>query len=203
MSRPSTETGHARVLATVFGQVNVTRIAYRKPGRGNLHPADATLNLPAERHSHGLRRLAAVESSRGPSTTRARRWTGPPGNRWANVRSRSSPPEPRSTSTASTPPGNRHRPLIPATCWCCPATARGWSCAPTRYARRPRRQRSRPPRSWRAGCPRARSATASGWPRWARSTTPAPPRAPRPTSCRPTRTNAHAPHPARPPATSG
>jgi len=65
VSRPSTETGHARVLATVFGQVNVTRIAYRKPGRGNLNPADATLNLPAERHSHGLRRLAAVESSRG------------------------------------------------------------------------------------------------------------------------------------------
>lgn len=65
VSRPSTETGHARALATVFGQVNVTRIAYRKPGRGNLHPADATLNLPAERHSHGLRRLAAVESSRG------------------------------------------------------------------------------------------------------------------------------------------
>jgi len=65
VSRPSTETGHAGALATVFGHVKVTRIAYRKPGRGNLHPADATLNLPAERHSHGLRRLAAVESSRG------------------------------------------------------------------------------------------------------------------------------------------
>jgi hypothetical protein len=30
-----------------------------------LHPADAALNLPVERHSHGLRRLAALEAARG------------------------------------------------------------------------------------------------------------------------------------------
>jgi len=30
-----------------------------------LHPADAVLNLPAEKHSHGLRALAAVEAARG------------------------------------------------------------------------------------------------------------------------------------------
>ena len=40
-------------------------MAYRKRGRPNLHPADAALNLPEEKHSHGLRRLAAIESSRG------------------------------------------------------------------------------------------------------------------------------------------
>lgn len=63
--RPTIEPGHARALATVFGTVQVTRKAYRKRGLPNLHPADATLNLPAEKHSHGLRRLAAIESSRG------------------------------------------------------------------------------------------------------------------------------------------
>lgn len=59
------EPGHARVLASVFGQVHVQRLAYRHRGHRNLHPADGILNLPAERHSHGLRRLAAIESSRG------------------------------------------------------------------------------------------------------------------------------------------
>ena len=59
------ETGHRRTLATVFGQVQVERLAYRHRGHANLHPADAALNLPVERHSHGLRRLAAIESTRG------------------------------------------------------------------------------------------------------------------------------------------
>jgi hypothetical protein len=40
-------------------------MAYRAPGHGNLHPADAALNLPVERHSHGLRKLAALEAARG------------------------------------------------------------------------------------------------------------------------------------------
>lgn len=59
------EPGHHRKLASVFGPVQVQRIAYRHRGHRNLHPADATLNLPVERHSHGLRRLAAIESARG------------------------------------------------------------------------------------------------------------------------------------------
>jgi len=59
------EAGHRRPLATVFGEVEVTRLAYRRRGQANLYPADAALNLPAERHSHGLRRLAAAEASRG------------------------------------------------------------------------------------------------------------------------------------------
>jgi hypothetical protein len=63
--RGRAETGHARALATRFGRVTVTRIAYRAPGRSNLHPADAALNLPAEKHSHGLRKLAAIEAARG------------------------------------------------------------------------------------------------------------------------------------------
>jgi hypothetical protein len=43
----------------------VSRIAYRARGQRNLCPADALLNLPVEKHSHGLRRHAAIESSRG------------------------------------------------------------------------------------------------------------------------------------------
>jgi hypothetical protein len=50
---------------TKFGQVTVSRIAYRSPGRPNVHPADAALNLPEEKHSHGLRKMAAIESARG------------------------------------------------------------------------------------------------------------------------------------------
>ena len=59
------EAGHHRRLAIVFGEVEVTRLAYRRRGQANLYPADAALNVPAERHSHGLRRLAAAEASRG------------------------------------------------------------------------------------------------------------------------------------------
>ncbi len=64
-ARRYAEAGHSRPLATVFGKVTVKRLAYRRKGEANLHPADAALNLPTERHSHGLRRLAAVESARG------------------------------------------------------------------------------------------------------------------------------------------
>lgn len=59
------EPGHERLLSTVFGTVSVTRIAYRALGVANLHPLDAGLNLPVERASHGLRRLAAIEAVRG------------------------------------------------------------------------------------------------------------------------------------------
>ena len=59
------EAGHRRPLATIFGQVDVERLAYRHRGHPNLYPADAVLNLPTELHSHGLRRLAALEASRG------------------------------------------------------------------------------------------------------------------------------------------
>jgi hypothetical protein len=64
-ARGTAEGGHERGLATRFGEVSVARIAYRTRGRANLHPADAALNLPVEKHSHGLRRLAAVEAVRG------------------------------------------------------------------------------------------------------------------------------------------
>lgn len=59
------ERGHRRTLETIFGEVVVTRLAYRAKTTKNLHPTDAALNLPLERHSHGLRQRCAIEASRG------------------------------------------------------------------------------------------------------------------------------------------
>ena len=65
VTRSCAEAGRSRGLVSVFGQVTVSRIAYRSRGCSDLHPADAILNLPAGKHSHGLRRLAAIEATRG------------------------------------------------------------------------------------------------------------------------------------------
>ncbi len=65
VTRGVAEAGRTRALATVFGTVQVRRIAYRQRGHADLHPADGALNLPAETHSHGLRLLAAIEGARG------------------------------------------------------------------------------------------------------------------------------------------
>jgi hypothetical protein len=64
---------HTRVgpLATIFGDVQVTRPAYRARGAQNLYPGDEVRNLRPERHSYGLRRLAAVEAARGSMLGRA------------------------------------------------------------------------------------------------------------------------------------
>lgn len=66
------ESDHVRALATLFGAVEVTRLAYRHRGHANLYPADGVLNLPAERHSHGIRKLAALEATRGSFEEAAR-----------------------------------------------------------------------------------------------------------------------------------
>ena len=65
VAHTAVEAGHHRGLHTIFGELDVARLAYRARAAENLYPADAALNLPAERHSHGLRRLAATEASRG------------------------------------------------------------------------------------------------------------------------------------------
>jgi len=63
--RGCVERGRKRSLHTVFGEVAVSRIAYRAKAHSNLCPADGILNLPVEKHSHGLRRTCAVEAARG------------------------------------------------------------------------------------------------------------------------------------------
>jgi hypothetical protein len=65
VARRAVEPGHSRPLGTVFGEVRVGRLAYRRRGEENLFVADATLNLPEEKHSHGVRRLIALEAPRG------------------------------------------------------------------------------------------------------------------------------------------
>jgi hypothetical protein len=63
--RANVERSHERPLGTLVGEVRVSRIAYRARGQENLYVADAALNLPEEKPSHGMRRLAAIESPRG------------------------------------------------------------------------------------------------------------------------------------------
>jgi hypothetical protein len=65
ITRTRLEAGHRRHLATLFGTVQVTRCAWRRPGAPDLCPADAALSLPDRRRSHALARLAALEAARG------------------------------------------------------------------------------------------------------------------------------------------
>lgn len=53
-----------RHLETVLGRVSVPRLAYQSPGSVDLHPMDASLNLPREMYSHELRRMVAREAAR-------------------------------------------------------------------------------------------------------------------------------------------
>ena len=50
-----------RVLTSVFGDVIIERIGYSARGLHSLFPKDATLNLPADSYSHGMRKLLARE----------------------------------------------------------------------------------------------------------------------------------------------
>jgi len=65
VARGAVEADHCRPLGSVFGEVTVTRLAYRRRGEENLYVADGVLNLPVEQASHGVRLLAALESARG------------------------------------------------------------------------------------------------------------------------------------------
>ena len=53
-----------RHLETVVGTVRVPRAAYQAPGREDLHPMDAALNLPRDLFSFGVRRMVAREVAR-------------------------------------------------------------------------------------------------------------------------------------------
>jgi len=56
VTRTRVERGHARTMVARFGPVVIRRMAYRAPGRPNLYPRDAALNLPARRYSWCLQR---------------------------------------------------------------------------------------------------------------------------------------------------
>jgi hypothetical protein len=59
------EAGHGRGLASVFGPVRVTRLAYRNRREPNLYPADARAVLPADPYSLGMRALVAYHLAGG------------------------------------------------------------------------------------------------------------------------------------------
>ena len=65
VARRTVEPHHQRTLTTIVGDVRVERLSYRQRGHANLCPADAHLNLLPDQYSHGLRRKAAIEVSRG------------------------------------------------------------------------------------------------------------------------------------------
>ena len=59
------EAGHGRGLASVFGPVQATRLAYRNRREPNLYPADARWVLPDDHYSLGMRALAAYHLATG------------------------------------------------------------------------------------------------------------------------------------------
>ncbi len=48
-----------RALMTLFGEVTVQRMRYGMAGHDSVFPSDAELNLPADKHSHGLGKRVA------------------------------------------------------------------------------------------------------------------------------------------------
>ena len=61
----SVERGHDRGLASVFGPVRATRLAYRNRREANLYPADARWMLPHDPYTLGMRALAAFHLAAG------------------------------------------------------------------------------------------------------------------------------------------
>lgn len=64
--RPHRRLKTQRQLATLFGEVKVTRLGYstKQPGLGALYPEDGKLNLAVDQYSDGLRRRIAQEASK-------------------------------------------------------------------------------------------------------------------------------------------
>ena len=179
--RRRAEAGHARPLSSVLGPVRVTRIAYRAPGARNVHLADAELNLPPGRHSHELSEMVAAAAARGSFAQACAGITGqtgcPLGTRQCQQLARAA------AAGFGDFYASRRRPRPaprPAPCWCWNVTARASRCGPGSCARGQRGWPARPSRSRTGGCPAARSAPASGWPRSPRSPASPRSRAPRP-----------------------
>lgn len=59
------EKGHGRGVASVFGPVRATRLAYRNRREENLYPADARWMLPDDPYSLGMRALVAFHLATG------------------------------------------------------------------------------------------------------------------------------------------
>ena len=196
-ARGAIEAGHTRALTTVFGEVTVTRQAYRRRGHANLYPADAALNLPVEKHSHGLRQLAALEAARGSfddSAAAIERATGVRlGKRQAEALAGRAAADIDNFYAQRRPPAGAGREVLVLS-----ANGKGIVMRPRRCARPPPQPASAT-RSCPRGGPRARTATANAWPRSAPFTTPTRSCAPPPTSSPAARTPNRTPTPSNRP----
>jgi len=52
-------------LKTIFGEIQIERTQYGKPGHTSLTPKEALLNLPQCSYSHGVQRRIALEVAKG------------------------------------------------------------------------------------------------------------------------------------------
>ena len=128
------------------------QIAYRAHrGHCNLYPADGALNLPSEKHSHGVRRMCAISRPAAALTTHARRRGALPVSGSLPASCSSSPAAAPLTSSGSTRTESG-APVSPATRSCSPVTGSGVVISPRRAAgRRPASgRRTAPPSSERA-----------------------------------------------------
>ncbi len=78
VTRRRAKRNRARTLGTGFGDVRVARIAYRRRGAADLHPADGQLNLPPTRESWPLQKLTVIHAAKGSYQDAARAVGGPP-----------------------------------------------------------------------------------------------------------------------------
>jgi hypothetical protein len=57
---------HTRRLITVFGQIFIKRIGYRREGKQSIHPLDGQLQLPGRQYSYEIQRLLVKRAVQGP-----------------------------------------------------------------------------------------------------------------------------------------
>jgi hypothetical protein len=170
ITRSRVETGHHRLLATLFGTVRVIRCAWRRPGAGNFYPADAALSLPTPRHSHTLARLAVLEAARGSFEAAHAATTGRCGpvigKRQVEQAVVNAARDIAAFYAASIP-----QPCIAPTLLVLSADAKGIVMPPGALRAATARAAARQGKM-RTRLAAGRSRTASGWPPWRASTTP-------------------------------
>lgn len=57
---------HTRVLKTIFGHIEITRMGYYQAGTESIHPLDETLQLPARSFSYELQKRMVKAAVQGP-----------------------------------------------------------------------------------------------------------------------------------------
>ncbi len=144
-----------------------------------MHPLDAALNLPEEKHSHGLRRLAALEAARGSMEAAGAAITRATG---VMIGKRQLVPELARRCAAHVEAFYLQRAVSPAPddhALVLTFDGKGIVMLPERCGLPPRRPRPRRRASSPPGCHRGRRTAASGWPSWPASMTPPRPAYPR------------------------